>query len=229
MGTGYIGERHWAGKAETGYLVAKPSLDRLQHPLFRSGSIIWFLAWPRRLLFSNRWRKYFQIRFPGRTFHPEKDLSGPRYFFQNKGPKCSGPEIRQYSESSMSSRFAVSFERIKCREEKPIPLANAAQRFCFAVSARFINPLATSEDEFRAGSLSGCQSGLFFVNLCLFRYKGAGRTTNGPRYGVTRYGVSHTVGAKPLFSIKVNRRSLFLYSPEAHHVHKENGTWKSWL
>lgn len=52
--------------------------------------------------------------------------------FSEQGPKkCSGLEIRQYSETSMSSRFEVSFERIKCKEEEHITPAKAVQRFLF--------------------------------------------------------------------------------------------------
>ncbi len=52
--------------------------------------------------------------------------------FSEQGPKkCSGLEIRQYSEMSMSARFELSFERIKCREEGHITPLNAVQHFLF--------------------------------------------------------------------------------------------------
>lgn len=52
--------------------------------------------------------------------------------FSKGGPdKCSGLEIRQYSEASMSARFEVAFDRIKCiREEHTTPF-NTVQNFLF--------------------------------------------------------------------------------------------------
>jgi 2-polyprenyl-3-methyl-5-hydroxy-6-metoxy-1,4-benzoquinol methylase len=39
--------------------------------------------------------------------------------FSETGPtKCSGLEIKQYSETSMSSRFELSFDRLKCITEE---------------------------------------------------------------------------------------------------------------
>ena len=52
--------------------------------------------------------------------------------FSENGPKkCSGLEIRQYSEASMSLRFEISFERIKCVEEDHITPFNTVQNFLF--------------------------------------------------------------------------------------------------
>jgi SAM-dependent methyltransferase len=52
--------------------------------------------------------------------------------FSENGPKeCSGLQIRQYSEASMSARFEVAFERIKCiREDHTTPF-NTIQNFLF--------------------------------------------------------------------------------------------------
>jgi SAM-dependent methyltransferase len=52
--------------------------------------------------------------------------------FSEQGPKkCSGLEIKQYSEASMSARFAVSFERVKCVHEDHITPFNTVQNFLF--------------------------------------------------------------------------------------------------
>jgi hypothetical protein len=45
--------------------------------------------------------------------------------------KCSGLEIEQYAEASMSSRFEVFFERIRCIDEDRITLFNTVQNFLF--------------------------------------------------------------------------------------------------
>jgi ubiquinone/menaquinone biosynthesis C-methylase UbiE len=52
--------------------------------------------------------------------------------FSENGPKkCSGLEIKQYSETSMSARFEVAFDRIKCiREDHTTPF-NTIQNFLF--------------------------------------------------------------------------------------------------
>jgi SAM-dependent methyltransferase len=52
--------------------------------------------------------------------------------FSEDGPdKCSGLEIRQYSEASMSSRFEIAFNRIRCiREDHTTPF-NTVQKFLF--------------------------------------------------------------------------------------------------
>ena len=52
--------------------------------------------------------------------------------FSEQGPnKCSGLEIRQYSETSMSARFEVSFERIKCIHEEHETPFKTHQDFLF--------------------------------------------------------------------------------------------------
>ena len=52
--------------------------------------------------------------------------------FSESGPKkCSGLEIKQYNEASMSSRFEKAFERIKCIEEDHVTPFNTIQHFLF--------------------------------------------------------------------------------------------------
>ncbi|MDQ3111983.1 MAG: class I SAM-dependent methyltransferase [Bacteroidota bacterium] len=52
--------------------------------------------------------------------------------FSESGPKkCSGLEIKQYTEASMSSRFEIAFERIKCIEENHTTPFNTVQNFLF--------------------------------------------------------------------------------------------------
>jgi SAM-dependent methyltransferase len=52
--------------------------------------------------------------------------------FSGNGPtKCSGLDIQQYSEASMSVRFEVSFDRIKCVKEDHITPFNTVQNFLF--------------------------------------------------------------------------------------------------
>lgn len=52
--------------------------------------------------------------------------------FSEHGPKkCSGLEIKQYSEASMSHRFEKSFERIKCVTETHLTPFNTTQDFLF--------------------------------------------------------------------------------------------------
>ena len=52
--------------------------------------------------------------------------------FSEKGPvKCSGLEIKQYSEASMSARFEIAFDRIKCIQEEHTTPSNAVQNFLF--------------------------------------------------------------------------------------------------
>lgn len=52
--------------------------------------------------------------------------------FSEKGPqKCSGLEIKQYTETSMSSRFEKKFDRIKCVEEEHTTPFNTRQSFLF--------------------------------------------------------------------------------------------------
>lgn len=52
--------------------------------------------------------------------------------FSEQGPtKCSGVEIKQYSEASMSARFEVAFKRIKCMTEDHTTPFNTVQNFLF--------------------------------------------------------------------------------------------------
>ena len=52
--------------------------------------------------------------------------------FSDQGPHtCSGLDIKQYSEASMSARFEIAFERIKCIREDHITPANTRQSFLF--------------------------------------------------------------------------------------------------
>jgi len=52
--------------------------------------------------------------------------------FSENGPKkCSGLEIKQYSEASMSARFEFSFDRIKCITEDHLTPSNTVQNFLF--------------------------------------------------------------------------------------------------
>ena len=52
--------------------------------------------------------------------------------FSENGPtKCSGLEIRQYSEASMSARFEIAFDRIKCILEDHTTPFNTVQNFLF--------------------------------------------------------------------------------------------------
>ena len=52
--------------------------------------------------------------------------------FSENGPtKCSGLEIKQYTEASMSARFEFSFNRIKCITEDHMTPFNTIQNFVF--------------------------------------------------------------------------------------------------
>jgi SAM-dependent methyltransferase len=52
--------------------------------------------------------------------------------FSEYGPdKCSGLKIKQYSEASMSARFEISFERIKCINEDHTTPFKTIQNFLF--------------------------------------------------------------------------------------------------
>jgi SAM-dependent methyltransferase len=52
--------------------------------------------------------------------------------FSEKGPtRCSGLEIKQYSEASMSARFELAFDRIKCISEDHTTPFNTVQNFLF--------------------------------------------------------------------------------------------------
>ena len=52
--------------------------------------------------------------------------------FSEKGPeKCSGLEVKQYSAASMSARFELAFDRIKCIQEDHKTPFNTVQNFLF--------------------------------------------------------------------------------------------------
>ena len=52
--------------------------------------------------------------------------------FSEKGPlKCSGLEIKQYSENSMKQTFSESFEAVKCFTENHTTPFNTVQNFQF--------------------------------------------------------------------------------------------------
>ena len=52
--------------------------------------------------------------------------------FSENGPtKCSGLEIKKYSEASMSARFELNFDRIKCITEDHSTPFNTIQNFLF--------------------------------------------------------------------------------------------------
>ncbi|SDP20132.1 Methyltransferase domain-containing protein [Mucilaginibacter sp. OK268] len=52
--------------------------------------------------------------------------------FSENGPtKCSGLEIKQYSEASMATRFADSFEKLRCITEDHQTPFNTTQNFTF--------------------------------------------------------------------------------------------------
>ncbi len=52
--------------------------------------------------------------------------------FSENGPqKCSGLAIKQYSQASISARFEVAFNRIKCIEEEHTTPNNITQNFLF--------------------------------------------------------------------------------------------------
>jgi SAM-dependent methyltransferase len=57
--------------------------------------------------------------------------------FSENGPKkCSGLEIKQYSEASMSARFEIAFDRIKCiTEDRKTPFSTI-QNFLFCSFAK---------------------------------------------------------------------------------------------
>lgn len=66
----------------------------------------------------------------------EQSINPNGYFvlgtFAENGPKkCSGLEIKQYSERSMNARFEKNFERIICIEETHETPFNTTQQFLF--------------------------------------------------------------------------------------------------
>lgn len=62
--------------------------------------------------------------------------------FSDKGPsQCSGLEVRQYTEASMSALFEKEFRRIKCIEETHITPHNTQQNFVFCSFQRTSTPI----------------------------------------------------------------------------------------
>jgi SAM-dependent methyltransferase len=60
--------------------------------------------------------------------------------FSEDGPKkCSGLDVRQYSEISMSDKFEDGFKKIKCKEENHLTPFNTVQRFLFCSFQRLTN------------------------------------------------------------------------------------------
>ncbi|HWI92107.1 MAG TPA: class I SAM-dependent methyltransferase [Flavisolibacter sp.] len=58
--------------------------------------------------------------------------------FSENGPKkCSGLDIKQYSEAAMSARFELSFERIKCVSEDHETPFHTMQNFLFCSFRRY--------------------------------------------------------------------------------------------
>jgi SAM-dependent methyltransferase len=54
--------------------------------------------------------------------------------FSGSGPKkCSGLEIKQYSRASMSAKFEIGFDRIKCIQEDHTTPFNTLQNFLFCI------------------------------------------------------------------------------------------------
>ena len=52
--------------------------------------------------------------------------------FSDNGPKkCSGLEIRQYTEASIANRFEVNFDIIKCTREDHVTPSRTVQNFLF--------------------------------------------------------------------------------------------------
>ncbi len=62
--------------------------------------------------------------------------------FSENGPtKCSGLEIKQYTEVNLSSRFEKSFKRIKCIKEDHVTPFNTTQNFLFCSFRRNENEI----------------------------------------------------------------------------------------
>lgn len=62
--------------------------------------------------------------------------------FSDKGPtRCSGLEIRQYTEASMSALFEKDFKRIKCVEETHVTPFSTQQNFVFCSFQRTSMPI----------------------------------------------------------------------------------------
>jgi SAM-dependent methyltransferase len=70
------------------------------------------------------------------VFIAEKGIFDKGYLvlgtFSENGPeKCSGLQIQQYNEVSMSARFEIAFDRIKCITENHTTPFNTIQNFLF--------------------------------------------------------------------------------------------------
>lgn len=62
--------------------------------------------------------------------------------FSDNGPaKCSGLDIRQYTEASMSILFEKDFRRIKCVQETHTTPFNTQQDFVFCSFQRIVTPI----------------------------------------------------------------------------------------
>lgn len=62
--------------------------------------------------------------------------------FSDKGPnQCSGLEIRQYTEASMSALFEKDFKRIECVEETHVTPFTTQQNFVFCSFQRIFKPI----------------------------------------------------------------------------------------
>ena len=60
--------------------------------------------------------------------------------FSEKGPqKCSGLEIKRYSQISMSTTFKKNFETIKCMDENHITPSKTRQNFTFCIFRKINN------------------------------------------------------------------------------------------
>lgn len=54
--------------------------------------------------------------------------------FSEKGPKkCSGLDIKQYSENAIESRFEQAFDKIDCKQEDHITPFNTSQNFLYCL------------------------------------------------------------------------------------------------
>ncbi|MBS1505946.1 MAG: class I SAM-dependent methyltransferase [Bacteroidetes bacterium] len=62
--------------------------------------------------------------------------------FSDKGPnKCSGLDVKQYTEASMSALFEKDFKRIKCVEETHVTPFSTQQNFVFCSFQRTPMPI----------------------------------------------------------------------------------------
>ncbi|MBY0433296.1 MAG: class I SAM-dependent methyltransferase [Cyclobacteriaceae bacterium] len=62
--------------------------------------------------------------------------------FSDKGPnKCSGLDVKQYTEASMSALFEKDFKRIKCVEETHVTPFSTQQNFVFCSFQRTLKPI----------------------------------------------------------------------------------------